>query len=129
MDGVMEQLDALGVSQTSNKSQQEAPLDPWSPECFDMVSRQEKKRGTERPQTSMGIPHQDEGYETWSGESSQDPSYQNGFREDKEQEAQLSNYVERMEDRLREMHDDAGDSDQPPPPPPKGQPYERPLEL
>ena len=77
----------------------------------------------------MGLAQRaDSGYETYSGESSQEHTYDTGYREDREQLPQLSNYVERMETRLRNMHqhhasmtDDVG-----PPPPPKGGPFERP---
>jgi hypothetical protein len=127
MDGVIEQLDALGMSREPESPK--APLDPWSPECFDMVTHRARKKAPQRPLTSMGIPHQDEGYETWSGESSQNPSFQNGYREEPHQLPQLSNYVERMENRLRKMHQHSGSSaghDEPPQPPPKNQPFERP---
>ncbi|KAM5358239.1 hypothetical protein ACJZ2D_015457 [Fusarium nematophilum] len=128
MDGVMEQLDVLGggLSNSRGADSPQPPIDPWSPESFDMVShrsRRTQERG--RPRTSMGITHPDEGYETWSGESSQEVSYQSGSRDDK-----LSSYVDRMEKRFQQMHrknsrlgDDEGS---PPPPPPKNVPYERP---
>lgn len=62
-----------------------------------------------RPQTSMGIPQPvDEGYASHSGSGSGNSSHKNaydtGFREDQQQLPQLSNYVERMESRLRSMH-------------------------
>ncbi|KAH7363104.1 variant SH3 domain-containing protein [Plectosphaerella cucumerina] len=123
MDGVMEQLDAIG--RTNSKGAADAPLNPWSPECFDMVSHKVKSKNSQRPQTSMGLAQSDEGYETWSGESSQDPSYQNGHSGDPNA-PQLSNYVERMESRLRTMQQSESGSDMPPPPPPKGLAYERP---
>lgn len=131
MDGVMEQLDALGMpAETENTP--ETPIDPWSPESFDMSSRQSRKR-TEapRPHTMVGYPHVDEGYETYSGESSQDPSYQDGRAEKNHPLPELSNYVNRMEKRLRQLHGQSSsgatnqDSD-PPPPPPKNGPAERP---
>ncbi|KAF6841609.1 variant SH3 domain-containing protein [Colletotrichum plurivorum] len=128
MDGVIEQLDALGMPRDPTP---EPPLDPWSPESFNMVNdRQRRKNTYQRPQTSMGIAQQDEGYETWSGGSSRDQSYQQGHREDKEQLPQLSNYVERMESRLKKMHQHSASiadlEDEAPKPPPKGALYERP---
>ncbi|KXH43365.1 variant SH3 domain-containing protein [Colletotrichum nymphaeae SA-01] len=128
MDGVIEQLDALGMPRDPTP---EPPLDPWSPESFDMVNDRARRKNTyQRPQTSMGIAQQDEGYETWSGGSSRDQSYHNGHREDKEQLPQLSNYVERMESRLKKMHQHSASmadlEDEAPKPPPKGQLYERP---
>lgn len=138
MDGVIEQLDALGIPRDTESP--EPVLDPWSPESFDMVqhrSRKKNRREAPRPQTSMGLAQQvDEGYETYSGSgnSSRDPGYAPGYREDKEQLPQLSSYVERMETRLRNMHKHNAsvsttgimDDDEPPPPPPKGGIYERP---
>ncbi|WKT43291.1 Transglutaminase-like [Fusarium oxysporum f. sp. vasinfectum] len=129
MDGVMEQLDVLGggLGRPGQAPSPEPPADPWSPESFDMLSHRSNRRDQERsrPKTSMGIA-QDEGYETYSGESSQEVSYQSGGREDK-----LSSYVDRMEKRFQQMHRQNSrtsepDDDQPPPPPPKNVPYERP---
>ncbi|RFN50141.1 putative sh3-domain protein cyk3, partial [Fusarium flagelliforme] len=124
MDGVMEQLDVLGGG--LNRAAQPSPApaaDPWSPESFDMLSHGSNRRIPDRtrPKSSMGIAPQDEGYETWSGESSQ-----NGGRDDK-----LSSYVDRMEKRFQHMHRQNSraseqDDDQPPPPPPKNVPFERP---
>lgn len=139
MDGVMEQLGQLGGLGNERQAESpEPPLDPWSPESFDMVSDRTKRRNQERarPLTSMGIANLDEGYETWSGDSSQDHSFQGGYREKQPQQQhdlpQLSNYVERMEKRFQKMHQhsqsmpNVDHNDNPPPPPPKGQPYERP---
>lgn len=140
MDGVMEQLDELqGFGGPQGRELDEKPLDPWSPECFDLVSRKSKRRVPERvrPLTSMGIAHVDEGYETWSGESSQDQSsYGNGrdSRQEPQQLPQLNTYVERMEKQFEKLHKHSAstpavlsdDDDQPPPPPPKGQPFARP---
>ncbi|TDZ26627.1 cytokinesis protein 3 [Colletotrichum orbiculare MAFF 240422] len=128
MDGVIEQLDALGMPRDPTP---EPPLDPWSPESFNMVNDRARRKNTyQRPQTSTGIAQQDEGYETWSGGSSRDQSYQHGHREDKEQLPQLSNYVERMESRLKKMHQHSASmadlEDEAPKPPPKGALYERP---
>lgn len=130
MDDVMEQLDALGAGRET--ASPEPILDPWSPASFDMIHQRLKKKRDQqnRPQSSMGIPHHvDEGYETYSGsaESSQDPTHHGSYQE--QPLPQLSNYVERMESRLRTMHQqnqsmvDVGKG---PTPPPKGQLFERP---
>ncbi|KAI0124254.1 variant SH3 domain-containing protein [Xylariales sp. AK1849] len=133
MDGVMEQLDALGINRESETP--EPSLDPWSPESFDMVQHRSRRKAQThmRPQTSMGVVLQDEGYETYSGGSSNENTHHSGYqREDKQQLPQLSNYVERMETRLRKMHQHSSsvnipdDNDMPPPPPPKNQYYDRP---
>lgn len=127
MDGVMEQLGQLGgLSSSRNDETPDAAIDPWSPESFDMVSRGSQRRNQERsrPRTSLGIAHPDEGYETWSGESSQEVSYQSGSRGDDK----LSSYVDRMEKRFQQLHHNTPkvEDDVPPPPPPKNLPFERP---
>ncbi|KAI1415195.1 hypothetical protein F5Y13DRAFT_196547 [Hypoxylon sp. FL1857] len=134
MDGVIEQLDALGMNRETESP--EPPLDPWSPESFDLVHHRSRKRAhtiQTRPLTSMGVPLQDSGYGSLHGGSSQDSTYHNGFREEQPL-PQLSNYVERMESRLRKMHHhsssvpiiDNDDTGPPPPPPPKNPLYSRP---
>ncbi|KAG6041908.1 hypothetical protein E4U41_000396 [Claviceps citrina] len=148
MDGVMEQLDQLdGLGNNWSGEQQQPhaqarkPADPWAPESFDMMTHSPRRKEPHRarPLTSMGLPHHDEGYETWSGGSSQQTSCQNDYHERKQDRPELSNYVERMESRLRNMHQysasasmaadidlDAENDDMPPPPPPKGHLYQRP---
>ncbi|KAK4043061.1 hypothetical protein C8A01DRAFT_13394 [Parachaetomium inaequale] len=133
MDDVMEQLDALGAGREAESPEPEPELDPWSPESFDMVQHLSRKKRDQqhRPQTSTGVPlHVDEGYETYSGsaESSQEPTPQETYQQPL---PQLSNYVERMESRLRTMHQQSSSmldvGDEPPPPPPKrGHLFERP---
>ncbi|KAI1308797.1 hypothetical protein F5Y03DRAFT_383232 [Xylaria venustula] len=131
MDGVIEQLDALGVPPQSGSP--EPPFDPWSPESFDLVHRRSKKKQT-RPQTSMGLGHQDSGYESYGGggESSQESTIHSGFK-DEHPLPQLDNYVERMESRLRKMHQHNSslgsigrDMDTAPPPPLKSHQINRP---
>ncbi|KAI6316510.1 hypothetical protein MCOR23_010222 [Pyricularia oryzae] len=137
MDGVMEQLGALGLP-PQDPSPEPTTFDPWSPESFDMVHQQSRRRNNKkeqlRPQTSMGIARADSGYETYSGGSSQGGSQENtlnnvGHDPDELGLPQLSNYVERMETRLRNMHNQSSsrvDDEMAPPPPPKSQAYERP---
>ena len=132
MDDVMEQLDALGAGRETELPEPE--LDPWSPESFDMVHHLSRKKRDQQhqPQTATGIPlHADEGYETYSGsaESSQEPTQQDSYQE--QPRGQLSNYVERMESRLRTMQQHnasvVDESEEAPPPPPKrGHLFERP---
>ncbi|KAL8400505.1 hypothetical protein RB594_000772 [Gaeumannomyces avenae] len=134
MDGVMEQLDALNIPRQTESP--EPVLDPWSPESFDMVyqqSRRKHARAKSRPRTAMGLPRADSGYETYSGDSSQEGGMEEARNSRRGQEEarlpQLSNYVERMESRLRSMHNrapSAVDDDTPPPPPPKALHHERP---
>lgn len=131
MDGVMEQLGQLEGLGGRDAGSPEPPHDPWSPECFDMDSQSRRTPGL-RPMTSMGIAHSDEGYETWSGGSSQNTSTKGSQREHGGDLPQLNSYVERMEKRIQKMHQansglpQTNEADLPPPPPPKGQHYERP---
>lgn len=131
MDGVIEQLDALGVPRDTESP--EPPFDPWSPESFDMIGERSRRKAAQgRPQTAMGISRQesDEGYGTYSGESTSEQTFSQASGRSMEPPLpQLSNYVERMETRLRKMHQHTsslGNSDAAPIPPPKSQPYERP---
>ncbi|KAI3335092.1 hypothetical protein F4824DRAFT_489833 [Ustulina deusta] len=130
MDGVIEQLDALGVPRQSGSA--EPSFDPWSPESFDLVHHRSRKKQT-RPLTSMGLAHQDSGYESYGGggggESSQENTAHSGYN-DEHPLPQLDNYVERMETRLRKMHQHNSslgrDADPPPPPPLKSHQMNRP---
>lgn len=121
MDGVIEQLDALGVPRQSGTP--EPSFDPWSPESFDLVHHRSRRKPI-RPQTSMGLAHQDSGYESYGGDSSRENTVHSGLR-DEHPLPQLDNYVERMESRLRKMHQHKSslgsihyEADPPPPPPP-----------
>ena len=135
MDGVMEQLDELqGLGGSDDRNAHEEDMDPWSPESFDMQSSPTKRKPREkmRPLTSMGIAHSDEGYETWSGSSSQENSRQ-GAESGRSDLPHLNTYVDRMEKQFQKMHQHSASTpsagvydDNPPPPPPKGQPYDRP---
>ncbi|KAK7741058.1 hypothetical protein SLS53_005123 [Cytospora paraplurivora] len=132
MDGVMEQLDALGAPRDDSP---QPPLDPWSPDAFDMVNQQSRrKRNTVRPHTSLAT-HADSGYGTGSGASSREQTHQGSYDQDG-QPPRLTNYVRRMQTQLRNMQaqstvvaDESDDDDIEgiaPPPPPKGRLFERP---
>lgn len=140
MDGVMEQLDALGVSREPDPEPEspQVPLDPWSPESFDLVNQKSRRQKNKpvRPQTSMALTQNDSGYGTGSGASSQVHANSGGYSQDG-RPPELTNYVQRMESRFQDMHahnnvsmageeDDDDDDDEAPPPPPKGRTFERP---
>ncbi|KAJ6785373.1 hypothetical protein PWT90_04534 [Aphanocladium album] len=133
MDGVMEQLDELeGLGSRTGESPG-PEIDPWAPESFGLESRAPRAYEPDlgRPRTSMGIAQSDEGYETWSGESSQVDGYKRSRPEQTQELPQLSNYVERMEKRFQKMHQHNNgmpvcQADGAPAPPPKNQPYTRP---
>ncbi|KAI0205368.1 hypothetical protein F4808DRAFT_448364 [Astrocystis sublimbata] len=101
MDGVIEQLDALGAPRSGST---EPSFDPWSPESFDLVHRRSRNKKQPRPRTAMGLGHQDSGYESYGGDSSRENTVHDGFK-DEQPLPQLENYVERMETRLRKMHE------------------------
>ncbi|KAI5865479.1 hypothetical protein GGS23DRAFT_428952 [Durotheca rogersii] len=118
MDGVIEQLDALGMPPRGTESP-EPRLDPWSPESFDLVHRRSRRRAQSksRPQTSIGVPFQDSGYESLGAGSSQNSTRQ------EQPLPHLDNYVERMESQFRRMHQQSSsagmiDTREPTPPPP-----------
>ncbi|CAK7272892.1 hypothetical protein SEPCBS119000_005363 [Sporothrix epigloea] len=114
MDDVMEQLDALGMSREHARTPEppRAAFDAWSPESFNSVHqntrRLQHRKDQMRPQTSMGITQPiDEGYESYSGTGSGKSSQYDthGTRQwSGERLPQLKNYVERMESRLHDMH-------------------------
>ncbi|KAI2623421.1 hypothetical protein GGS21DRAFT_533989 [Xylaria nigripes] len=129
MDGVIEQLDALGVPRHGGSP--EPSFDPWSPESFDLVHHRSRKKLLSRIAT--GPTHQDSGYESYSGDS-QDTTGHNGYNEDYTL-PRLDNYVERMETRLRRMQHNSSfepltyDADPAPPPPLKSYHMSRPKSL
>ncbi|KAI0393419.1 hypothetical protein F5Y17DRAFT_308858 [Xylariaceae sp. FL0594] len=101
MDGVIEQLDILGSPRKSISPKPQ--FDPWSPESFDMVQHRSRRERI-RPQTASGLLHQDSGYESYGGgDSSQDSTMHGGYK-GTHQLPQLNDYVERMESRIRQMH-------------------------
>ncbi|EGX92384.1 cytokinesis protein Cyk3 [Cordyceps militaris CM01] len=112
MDGVMEQLDELEGLSRSGESPG-AEIDPWAPESFGLESRAPRAYEPElgRPRTSMGIAQSDEGYETWSGESSQGDGHKRTRQEETSELPQLSNYVQRMEKRFQKMHQHSNTGD------------------
>ncbi|KAI0881030.1 uncharacterized protein GGS22DRAFT_74781 [Annulohypoxylon maeteangense] len=134
MDGVIEQLDALGMTRERSTESPEPHLDPWSPESFDLVHRRSRKRAQTRPLASRSMPFEDSGYGgSFNGGSSQESTYHGNVPKEHPL-PQLNNYVERMENRFRKMHhqsSNAGSMDNddmgpPPPPPPKNPIYSRP---
>lgn len=135
MDGVMEQLGQLeGLGGRRAAASPAPPFDPWAPESFDLASPRSKRTAPERarPVTSMGIAHHDEGYETWSGDSSRGGSHQSENRGRADEHAKLNSYVERMERHFQTLHQQSPSvpppdvGDMAPPPPPTSQQCSRP---
>lgn len=100
MEDVISSLEDMGMSR---EIQSPVPgLDPWSPEAFDQTYICPSKYGRpQRPNTSMGILGQDQGHDDNAGIPYD--SFSNSRYPDDQQPPELSNYVERMESRLRRM--------------------------
>lgn len=123
MDDVMSSLADMGVSREPQSP--EPPVDPWSPEAFDQTYVKARRNGPSRPNTSMGIGLND--YDDYDDREPYLSRSQNNIPAD-QPPPQLSNYVQRMENRLSKMHDNSPRPglDQGPAVPPKANPYERP---
>ncbi|TAQ86747.1 hypothetical protein B7494_g4918 [Chlorociboria aeruginascens] len=124
MDDVMSSLADMGLSRETQSP--DPPVDPWSPEAFDQTYINAKRNGPSRPNTSMGIGDQKLGYEI-------DDLYLDDIEpRDTHDQAppQLSNYVQRMENRLSKIHTATSrpldNTDSRPVVPPKMAPFDRP---
>ncbi|KAK2865310.1 hypothetical protein FQN49_003703 [Arthroderma sp. PD_2] len=129
MEDVMSSLQDMGMPRDASSAVPQrtpSPFNPWSPDAFDDL-REPPKQFNNRPSTSLGLGNSQYNrhanhYAHKSSESFQD-RYQDG-------PPQLGNYVQRMESRLRQLHDheegserenpmQIDDDDNPPPPPPR----------
>ena len=122
MDDVMSSLADMGVGREAESP--EPPLDPWSPEAFDQTYIKARRKGQSRPNTAMGIGQ--DFYDDDDGDQPYMSQSQSGYRPN--QPPQLSNYVQRMENRLSKMHTSSPrlDDDRGPAVPPKMNPFDRP---
>jgi hypothetical protein len=99
MDDVMSSLADMGISRETESPEQSQ--DPWSPEAFDQTYAKAARNGVPRPNTAMGVGQNgfnvhDETQPFTSGSQ---------FQHSEEQHPpQLSNYVQRMENRLSKMY-------------------------
>ncbi|EER41148.1 SH3 domain-containing protein [Histoplasma capsulatum H143] len=100
MEDVMSSLQDMGLNH--NGSQEEprrspSPFHPWSPETFDNPHEQGTSDPIHRPLTSLGLSGGD-------GQR-QENKNQHGFANQyNDGPPQLNNYVQRMENRLRQLH-------------------------
>lgn len=132
MDDVMSSLHDMAMRRTESSpspEQEQAPLDPWSPEAFDELRTSSNTRNHHRPRSSLGIASSQRGTKQYQN----DDGY--GICNYDEGPPQVHDYVERMEDRLRNIgatsprppdelflpDDPMGP---PPAPPPKNSPYQ-----
>lgn len=129
MEDVMSSLQGMGMPRDAPSPEGNTrPFNPWSPEAFDDLHTRPASRPDIRPLTSLGLGAGGSSYndhEAYSSNHNSPDRYIDG-------PPQLSNYVERMESRLRQMHAQNGktpdelhfpDDSIPPSPPPKNSPY------
>jgi bifunctional glutamyl/prolyl-tRNA synthetase len=116
MNDVMSSLHTMSLSRTSSPGLDDGSQTPpnvWSPEAFDMI-HQKPTRKT-RPRTSLGLNggHGDDDYE----DDNNYPDNPDSFGS-QEHDTRVASYVERMESRLKRLHEQ-GYQDMGPTPPPK----------
>ncbi|KAH0545271.1 hypothetical protein FGG08_000570 [Glutinoglossum americanum] len=134
MEDVMSSLQDMTMGRESTVPERSSsPINPWSPEALEQRPTTNSQSHHERPLTSLGIGG-------WEGEQRYEHEDPYGSSKYSDDPPQLSNYVQRMESRLRSNqqsnprpHDElflpgeSGNEDMGPPPvPPKNNPYERP---
>ncbi|KAH0562676.1 hypothetical protein GP486_002648 [Trichoglossum hirsutum] len=134
MEDVMSSLQDMTMGRESAALEQSSsPANPWSPEAFEQRPTKNARPRHERPLTSLGIGG-------WEGKQHYEHYDADGSSKYPDDPPQLSNYVQRMESRLRANQQSSprppdelflpgetrnGDMG-PPPVPPKNTPYERP---
>lgn len=132
MDDVMSSLHDMAMRRNESSpspEQEQAPLDPWSPEAFEELRTNPNTRNLHRPRSSLGIGSSQRETEQYQD----DDGY--GFSNYNEDPPQVNDYVGRMEDRVRSMGASSprppdelflpDDPMGPPPaPPPKNSPYQ-----
>ncbi|WEW56118.1 hypothetical protein PRK78_001553 [Emydomyces testavorans] len=121
IEDVMSSLHDMGMHRGAHSPEPpraRSPFEPWSPDAFDQIHENCAPERGERPLTSLGLGSEDPFHEDNFHYQHNNPNrYYDG-------PPQLSNYVERMESRLRQLHEQEGKSqgDFPPPTPPKKDP-------
>ena len=132
MDDVMSSLQDMAMRRNESSpspEQEQAALDPWSPEAFEELRFSSNKRDHRRPRSSLGIVSSQRETEQYQD----DDGY--GTRRFDEGPPEVCDYDERLEDRPRSMgangprpHDELFLPDDPvgppPAPPPKNSPYQ-----
>lgn len=100
MDDVMSSLHDMAMRRDESSpspEQEQAPLNPWSPEAFQELRANPNGRNRRRPRSSLGIASSQRDKDQYP-----DPDeYENG--RDDEGPPQVHDYVERMESHLRSM--------------------------
>jgi hypothetical protein len=117
----MSSLEDMGMPR--REPEPKGSFNPWSPEAFDELRKPSTQRPDLRPLTSLGL---GAGGSNYSDQQAYSSLHNSPDRYD-DGPPQLNNYVQRMENRLRQMqeqrqHEDLGDGP-PPAPPPKNSPF------
>ncbi|OAX85403.1 hypothetical protein ACJ72_00214 [Emergomyces africanus] len=132
MEDVMSSLQDMGLNHdgpSQEPRRSPSPFHPWSPETFDHLHDRGVPDPLHRPMTSLGL-----GSDASQQLESKQPSFAAPYIDGP---PQLSNYVQRMESRLRQLHAQSrkssdelhmppSNNDLPPIPPPKGASHSRP---
>ncbi|EGD93006.1 SH3 domain-containing protein [Trichophyton tonsurans CBS 112818] len=136
MEDVMSSLQGMSMPHDPHSEPQRipSPFNPWSPAAFDNLRGPPNQQFAGRPSTSLGL-----GNSQYSRRGSHFAHKSSESFHDRFQDGppQLGNYVQRMESRLRQLHNqeegsDRGnpmlieDDDNPPPPPPRRGEYNYP---
>ncbi|PQE17913.1 variant SH3 domain-containing protein [Rutstroemia sp. NJR-2017a WRK4] len=123
MDDVMSSLADMGVAREKDSPQ--TPIDPWSPEAFDQAYIS-SSRTIPRPTTADREEYDHMGNDRYGNRVQQ---HEPQDQPQHQAPPQLSNYVQRMENRLSKMYSSSPrppENDSPPAVPPKTNPYDRP---
>lgn len=130
MEDVMTSLEDMGLSRgapSPSPSPTPAFSNPWSPDAYDEIRTMSPRPTRARANTSLGF-----GLYGDENPSQKGSSFDAGRSYDQtsqEEPLQFNNYVQRMEDRLRQLHEQSSQSthdnedDVGPPPPPKQHGY------
>lgn len=135
MEGVMSSLQDMGLPQDAPSPEPRrapSPCAPWSPDTIGHYLDRDKPEQTNRPMTSLGLGgghHVEDDDQAYEHQHNFPDRYDDG-------PPQLGNYVQRMESRLRQMHEQEQENNDPsdlhftpddavPPAPPPKKPQHR----
>ena len=134
MEDVMSSLHDMELRRDEpSPSPEQRPIDPWSPEAFDELRANTRRRNNDRPRSSLGIAASAHGHGEYSHKDNfgEPRMHQGGVDTGP---AQLDDYVERMESSLGDTHSHSprppdelflpDDNGPPPAPPPKNSPFQ-----
>lgn len=125
MEDVMTSLQDMGLPRGApSPSPPPQFSNPWSPDAFDTLRTGSPQRGHARSRTSLGL-----GLEQRQDTDDDSDNPHNTADRYEDGPPQFNNYVQRMEHRLRQLHEQNGcdpdpDDDIGPPPPPKQPQYQ-----